>query len=223
MKSLAGIEVVVMITLCFLNFGAASVSSAQAPPPAAFDHLLPEDGLSDSTALAIAQDDQGFMWLGTQNGLNRYDGRDFVVYTHDPDNPNSLSHNVVTSIYPDTEGGLWVGTRGGGLNRLDLQTDQWTTFQHDPADPLTLSSNQINGIEADAEGILWISTNNGLNSFDPDTGIAVRYPADPQTLPAPDYLAVHDTAVAQDQTVWMATDGGLAWLTRGSGELTLSD
>ena len=212
-----------MITLCFLNFGAASVSSAQAPPPAAFDHLLPEDGLSDSTALAIAQDDQGFMWLGTQNGLNRYDGRDFVVYTHDPDNPNSLSHNVVTSIYPDTEGGLWVGTRGGGLNRLDLQTDQWTTFQHDPADPLTLSSNQINGIEADAEGILWISTNNGLNSFDPDTGIAVRYPADPQTLPAPDYLAVHDTAVAQDQTVWMATDGGLAWLTRGSGELTLSD
>ncbi|MEZ4767703.1 MAG: two-component regulator propeller domain-containing protein [Caldilineales bacterium] len=110
MRSLAGIGV----TLCFLILGAATLEAAQAPPPAAFDHLSPEVGLSDSTTLAITQDDQGFMWLGTQNGLNRYDGNDFVVYTHDPDDPNSLSHNVVTSIYADDEGGLWVGTRAAG-------------------------------------------------------------------------------------------------------------
>ena len=196
---------------------------SQAPPPAVFDHLSPEDGLSDSTTLAIAQDDQGFIWLGTQNGLNRYDGSDFVVYTHDPDDQNSLSHNLVTSIYPDDEGALWVGTRGGGLSRLDLKTDRWTVFQHDPANPQTLSSNQINAIEADDSGTLWISTNNGLNSFDPGTGLVVRYPAEAQTSPDPGYLAVHDAAVGPDQTVWIATDGGLAWLAAGSGGLRVSD
>lgn len=226
MKSVAGKGFIITLTLCLLIFGAPKpsiVASAQDPPPAIFDHLSTENGLSDSTTLALAQDDQGFMWFGTQNGLNRFDGHDFIVYTHDPDDQNSLSRNVVTSVYPDNTGGLWVGTRGGGLNRLDLKTDQWTVFQHDPADPQTLSSNQINAIEADASGILWLSTNNGLNSFDPDTGIAVRHPADSQKLPDPDYLAVHDTAIGQDQTVWVATDGGLAWLTAGSDDLIVGD
>ncbi|MEZ4767702.1 MAG: two-component regulator propeller domain-containing protein [Caldilineales bacterium] len=115
------------------------------------------------------------------------------------------------------------GHPGGRLNRLDLTTDRWSVFQHDPANRQTLSSNQINAIEGDDSGLLWISTNNGLNSFDPDTGLVVRYPVEVQTLPDPDYLAVHDAAVGSDQTVWIATDGGLAWLAGGSGELKVSD
>jgi hypothetical protein len=66
-----------------------------------FGHLTIEDGLSNNSVTGIAPDDKGFMWFGTFEGLNRYDGYDIKVYRHDPDDPNSLSHNVVRSIYQD--------------------------------------------------------------------------------------------------------------------------
>ena len=81
-----------------------------------FEHLTIEDGLSQNAGLAIFQDSRGYLWIGTQDGLNRYDGYGFKIYKHDPDDLNSLSHNSILSMGEDKNGSLWIGTWGGGLN-----------------------------------------------------------------------------------------------------------
>ena len=79
-----------------------------------FDHLNIEQGLSQSSIHVIFQDSRGFMWFGTQDGLNRYDGYTFKIYKPDPDAPSSLSDRWITAILEDKEGYLWIGTRQGG-------------------------------------------------------------------------------------------------------------
>ena len=80
------------------------------PDDIQFEQISIEQGLSQSTAFCILQDITGFIWVGTQHGLNRYDGHSFKLYDHDPKTPDSLSHNLVVSLFEDTSGLLWVGT-----------------------------------------------------------------------------------------------------------------
>src|SRR5215211_5577709 len=84
-----------------------------------FEHLTIENGLSQNAGLAIFQDSKGYLWIGSQDGLNRYNGFDFKVYKHDPDDSNSISHNSILAITEDKVGYLWIGTWGGGLDRFD--------------------------------------------------------------------------------------------------------
>ena len=94
-----------------------------------FEHISVEHGLSQCAIECITQDASGFIWIGTQDGLNKYDGYNFKIHNHDPANPNSLSNNVVYSIYEDHTGILWVGTFQGGLNKFDPQTEKFTHFR----------------------------------------------------------------------------------------------
>jgi ligand-binding sensor domain-containing protein len=93
-----------------------------------FEHLTIEDGLSQNAGLTIFQDSKGFLWIGTQDGLNRYDGYTFKIFKRDADNPNSLSHNSILAITEDKEGFLWIGTWGGGLNRFDPATETFVRY-----------------------------------------------------------------------------------------------
>ena len=88
-----------------------------------FKHLSIEHGLSQSTVNCILQDRNGFMWFGTQDGVNRYDGYTFTIYKNDLQNENTISHNFILSIFEDRQGILWIGTNGGGLNRFDPAKD----------------------------------------------------------------------------------------------------
>ena len=93
----------------------SSVSHVQAPV-LRFDHLSVEDGLSHTSVYAVLQDRLGFMWFGTAEGLNKYDGYSFTVYKPDPDNANSLSDSYITMIHEDRAGMLWIGAKNGGLH-----------------------------------------------------------------------------------------------------------
>jgi|LGOV01.1.fsa_nt_gb ligand-binding sensor domain-containing protein len=117
-----------------------------------FNHLTIRQGLSSNSVTGIVQDDQGFMWFGSYDGLNRYDGNEFRVYRHDPDNPNSLSSNPMRVLYKDRSGDLWIGTEGGGLNRFDRETETFTRYQHDPHNPRSLSHNKVRAIYEDRAG-----------------------------------------------------------------------
>ena len=75
-----------------------------------FEHLNSEDGLSQNAGLAIFQDSRGYLWIGTQDGLNRYDGYSFKTFKHDPEDPTSISHNSILSMAEDKDGTLWIGT-----------------------------------------------------------------------------------------------------------------
>ncbi|MCU0286269.1 MAG: PAS domain S-box protein [Acidobacteria bacterium] len=144
--------------------------SAQNTENIEFDHISIEQGLSQSTVFCIIQDCRGFMWFGTQNGLNRYDGNTFKVYVHNPKNPESLSLDLVISIYEDKSGLIWIGTLGGGLNRFDPKTEKFSHFKNNNTDSHSLSSNTVWTIAEDHTGNLWIGTDKGVNKFDRKEG-----------------------------------------------------
>jgi ligand-binding sensor domain-containing protein/signal transduction histidine kinase len=174
-----------------------------------FERITAEDGLSQNAVLAIWQDRQGFMWFGTEGGLNKYDGYEFIVYKHDPDDPLTLSDDFVSSIYEDQDGNLWVGTRNG-LNRLDRATGTFTRYQHDPADPQSLGGTWVVTVYEDREGTLWVGIEGGgLDQLDRDTDTFIHHQHDeddPNTL-SNDTV----TEIYQDSSgyLWIATHSGL--------------
>ncbi len=110
------------------------------------------------------------MWFGTSGGLSRFDGYDFKVYRHDPDDSTSLNNNKVSSLLEESNEYLLVGTYSGGLNRFNFATGRFTNFVNNPEDPNSISDNRINVIYKDNDGIIWIGTHNGLNVFNPLNG-----------------------------------------------------
>jgi len=158
-----------------------------------FERISLEQGLSQSVVLSILQDSRGFMWFGTQDGLD----------------PHSISDNFIQSILEDRMGALWIGTNVGGLNRLDRQTKQFTRYQNDPDDFNTLSGNDVVTIYEDMAGVLWIGTNGGgLNRFDPQTEQFVRYQNDaddPYSLSNDAVVSIHEDRAG---VLWVGTFGG---------------
>jgi ligand-binding sensor domain-containing protein/tRNA A-37 threonylcarbamoyl transferase component Bud32 len=139
-----------------------------------FEQLGIADGLSQNTVYAILQDSRGFLWFGTEDGLNRFDGYTFKVYKHNSDEPGSLSNNRVQAIYEDSSGALWIGTHGGGLNKFDRYNEIFTHFMHEPSNPNSLNNNSVWIICGEEPGILWVGTESGITRFDSKTGIFTR-------------------------------------------------
>ncbi len=131
-----------------------------------FEHINLKDGLSQGSVYCVLQDQKGFLWFGTQDGLNKYDGYQFTVYRHDKHNNNSLSDNCINALYEDSNGYVWIGTLSGGLNRFDRHTNSFKSFQVRKNDPESISSNTISCIFQDHSGKLWVGTDNGLNRMD---------------------------------------------------------
>ena len=183
----------------------------RAERPLKFERLSTEQGLSQNTVLCALQDRQGFMWFGTQDGLNRFDGYGFTVYRHDDADPRSLRDNYILSLYEDRTGVLWVGTNKGGLNRYDPQTEQFTAFVHDPNNAESLSMNAVNDIMEDQEGYLWVATDGqGVNRFDRGTGKFKRFINDPAVPENRRLNIVNDLYLDQSGTLWMGTSLGLS-------------
>jgi ligand-binding sensor domain-containing protein len=174
-----------------------------------FEEISIEQGLSQSIVFCIIQDQKGFMWFGTEDGLNKYDGYTFTVYRHDPNQPNSLSYNEIRTIYEDSSGVLWIGTFYGGLNKFDAEKELFIHYQNDPDDPNSLSHNNVKTVFEDRLGVLWIGTEGGLNKFNRKTGQFTRYLSDPNNPNSLSHNVVR--AIYQDQSglLWIATEGGL--------------
>src|ERR1700757_2837986 len=114
-----------------------------------FTHLTTNDGLSQSNVTAILQDGRGFMWIATRDGLNRYDGNAFVVYKHNPNDPESLSSNFIEDLVEDDHGYLWISTNSG-VNRFNPITERFTRYLHDPHDPNSIGGIYITRIARDS-------------------------------------------------------------------------
>jgi signal transduction histidine kinase/ligand-binding sensor domain-containing protein/DNA-binding response OmpR family regulator len=134
-----------------------------------FDYLTVHDGLSDLTVRSIIQDHAGYMWFGTNNGLNRYDGKEIIKYFNDRNNPSSLKGNIIYCMFEDSRKNLWIGTWGGGLSLYNRDLDNFTSFRHNPDDSSSIRHNDIWNIFEDSADNLWIATQMGLERFNYDS------------------------------------------------------
>lgn len=140
-----------------------------------FGHFGTDKGISHSNVTCILQDHKGFMWFGTADGLNQYDGYNFTVYRNTPASKNSISQNYISALAEDNNHNLWIATSGGGLNSLNLETKKFTAYKHNPADEQSISGDYIATILLGSDGFLWVATNNGLDKFDPSKKIFTHY------------------------------------------------
>jgi signal transduction histidine kinase/ligand-binding sensor domain-containing protein/ActR/RegA family two-component response regulator len=183
-----------------------------------FEHLGTAQGLSQSNVICSLQDSRGFMWFGTREGLNKYNGYNFTVYKNEIGDDRSLSNNLVNDIVEDSRGDLWVGTWGGGLDRFDRKTDQFTHFRHHANDTGGISSNLVLALLKDSKGMLWIGTEDGgLDRMD-STGHFIHYrnrPGDPTSLADNHVKHLYEDA---NHRIWVATlNGGLNVLDQATG------
>lgn len=150
-----------------------------------FGRLTVSDGLSHNVILAVLQDRHGFLWFGTEDGLNKYDGHTITVYRHDARDSLSLSDSWITALLEDEEGTLWIGTRQGGLNRFDRKTETFYRYPFTNCDDAQcsssgrLNSQVVSDLFQDREGRLWIATFGGLSRLDRDEDRFIHYQYDP--------------------------------------------
>jgi signal transduction histidine kinase/streptogramin lyase len=149
------------------------------------------------------------MWIGTLSGLNRFDGTGVKLYRNDPDNPNSLSHNVARALAVDQSGFLWIGTWGGGLNQFVRETDTFIRYQHDPDDPRSLSHNIVRAVYEDHSGTIWVGTMEGLNKLDRDVGQFTRYQHDPDDSNSLSDNVIWSIFEDSAGVLWVGTENGL--------------
>jgi PAS domain S-box-containing protein len=127
-------------------------------------------GLSSPNVTCITQDSIGYLWIGTKNGLNRYDGYTFDIYKYNTEDSTSISCNSICCLYIDRQGTLWIGTEFGGLNRYDPASNSFQRFTFYTENGDTVS--KILSLKEDHSGKLWMTAHrNGLISFNPKTGV----------------------------------------------------
>ncbi len=177
--------------------------------PLRFEHYSLEEGLSQSIVDSIAQDTQGFLWLATEDGLNRFDGYNFDVFRYTPGTASGLSFNHITSIVADSQGVLWIGTFSGGLNRYDTKTGIFKVYRNEPRNPASLCHDTVRTLCLDRYGKIWVGTvGGGVCVLDPTRGTFTRFPVGPGDPRALSHGNV--SAIVEDRqgAIWIATRGG---------------
>jgi signal transduction histidine kinase/ligand-binding sensor domain-containing protein len=209
----------------------SSDEQSDVQPLARFQRFSLAQGLSQASALALVQDRQGFLWIGTQDGLNRFDGYTFTVFKHNERDSTSLADNYVQALHETRSGTLWVGTERG-LQRFDRAKERFAFYT---VSSYTVSSEQrtgtattpsaansteraanelattnINALAEDPLGVLWVGTDKGLYALQERTGAVTRLTT--QTAPQLPSDVINALHVAQDGIVWIGTAQGLATL-----------
>jgi len=200
--------------------GFASAGPPPAPPQFVMTNVA--DGLPSSTVYRLAQDRDGFIWIGTHDGLARYDGVGFHVFRNDPADPHSIGGNNVMTLLIDSKGRLWCGGDGSGLNRLDADGEHFTRWKHKANELTTLGNDDVRALAEDGNGTIWAGTYlGGLNGLQAgDTFLHVDHDAEkPESLRSSNILSLR---ADKGGRLWIGTDAGLD-LREGDGRIVHVD
>ena len=186
-----------------------------------FDNISVEDGLSSYFVNYICQDSHGFLWFGTKDGLNRYDGFTFIKYHSSSFDSTSISHNYVNTICEDPTGnGLWIGTNKG-LNFFDFRTEQFTCIYNDANDSGSLCHNNVSSVAVCSSGGIWVGTRNGLDRMIP------QFDNETEKIDEQKVKFIHYTKKAEEKRVLSGNNinciyqdnSGSLWIGYESGKL----
>lgn len=188
-----------------------------------FERLSIKDGLSQSSGNCLLQDKQGFLWIGTEDGLNRYDGIRFKVFRPQEGNDGSLSDGYILSLHEDRKGNIWIGTLSGGLNLYDRQHDKFIHYFYQPGQAFSLPPElfplSVQVIHEDQQGHLWLGTSSGLVKFDPFKGDTKLFQHNPQFPSSLIHNSVLSLAEDKQGYLWIGTEKGLNVLDLSTGEI----
>ncbi len=200
---------VVLSVLAGTVLGTSTVLHAQ--DGLVFSHFGVRDGLSQGSVNCILQDSKGFVWIGTQDGLNRFDGYTCKIYKHDPADPRTINDNWVLTIAEDSAGVLWVRTMNGAmLNRFDRVSESFSPVPRDSVRHTMVQSNSVKAEHDDPDGTRWRGTlGGGLTRTDPRTGATTTFKhdlKDPASLIDDRVYSIHRD---RNGTLWVGTREGL--------------
>ncbi|UOB18643.1 two-component regulator propeller domain-containing protein [Abyssalbus ytuae] len=188
------------LLICFL-IGLKAISQTQP----VFQKLDQANGLSNGRVTCIVKEERGFVWIGTKDGLNRFDGFEFKVYNKKNSN---IGSNDISDILIDTKGRLWISTLGGGLNLYDRFTDTFKVYRNIQDDSTSIASNQVNTIFEDSHGKLWLGTENGLSKFDDEENMFKSFTFISDSLNSSSYNSIRSICEGSDGNLWVGTFGG---------------
>lgn len=177
-----------------------------------FETLTTQDGLSNNTVMALAQDTTGFIWIGTLGGLNRYDGNRVRSFEHDPADPQSLPNGFVRALHPAPDGGMWLGTHTAGIAYYSPRTDSFRTLG---AGPDGLGHVQVYALASDGGAGVWVATVAGLDHVGPDLRVRERVRPGEKGFPAGYVFAVFRD---RHGTLWAGTERGAAFRRAGDAD-----
>jgi len=223
---LSFLEMLVLVHLSACFAGAQRSIDALVKPPVIDKHDIRFIRLSvnreplRSWVTNVVQDANGFLWLGTSDGLYRYDGYVLKSYRHDRGNPNSVANDSIAAVYKDRDGSLWVGSSYGGLDRLDPRHDTFTHYHHESGQPGTLANNNVNCVYRDHSGQLWACTADGLDRLEEASGTFVHYRHNPQDVGSLAGNTVNCVYEDRQGNLWVGTTSGLNRLDRVTGRFT---
>ena len=173
-----------------------------------FEQYTGENGLSMNTVHAVLQDRLGYIWIATEDGLNRFDGHTFKIYRANSDDPESLSVSNIQSLFEDRDGYLWLGAYEGGLIRYDPFRDRFEQFSPD-LKGTNLKSLVIYAIQQDQAGGLWFGSNGGLFRYDLQADRWEHYAFNPNNPTSLSSNKIHALLVDSANHLWIGTDNGL--------------
>jgi signal transduction histidine kinase/ligand-binding sensor domain-containing protein/CheY-like chemotaxis protein/HPt (histidine-containing phosphotransfer) domain-containing protein len=178
--------------------------------PLILEHLTTSDGLPQGTVFATLQDSQGFVWLGTEDGLVRYDGQTLVRYAHSPNARGGLPGNFIYQIIEDAHHDLWIAIKDAGVARWNRGSDTFTVFRHDSANPGSLASDAARAVMMDAHGRVWIGTSDaGIDILDSATGRIEHLRHDPAYAGSLIDDRIFTLTLDRSGSVWIGTESGL--------------
>jgi ligand-binding sensor domain-containing protein len=176
------------------------------PPPLQFQHLSDVQGLSNNRVWTITQDNYGLIWIGSADGLNRYDGYKVDIFRNEPGNRKSIPGNLIRILFKDSQGTVWIGT-SNGLAYYDNRSNSFQTFLQSK-DEDSIPGNSISAIKEDRYGTMWIGTNTGLCSYDRKTRRFQKFLHSDKVNSVSDNY-IRDIEFAPDGAMWVSTGNGL--------------
>ena len=208
-----------ILSLIFVNILSLRVSAlGNKEKNINFKRITVEDGLSQTTVEYMFQDSKGYVWIGTDDGLNKYNGDKFEIYRYKADGENSISANYISAIIEDDEENIWVGT-SIGLNKINTKTKEIKSYLSG-VNGCTLSNNNITEILIDSKKDMYVATEDGLNKYNKETDNFERifYSNEEEKTLTNQFIY----SIAEDSygNLWVGTEDGLNKITRSNNEIT---